>query len=90
MAFLTMNFVEMFEAVCMRSQKKSIFKLGNMNWWMVVAFIGTAVFTLSVIFIPYFVDIFGFARISMEELLIAFGLAIAIVPIIEIQKKIMK
>ena len=29
MAFLTMNFVEMFHAVCMRSQRKSIFKLNS-------------------------------------------------------------
>ena len=31
MAFLTMNFVEMFHAVCMRSQRKSIFKLNFRN-----------------------------------------------------------
>lgn len=86
MAFLTMNFIEMFEAVAMRSQKQSIFKLGSMNWWLFIAFVITAIFTLGVIYIPFFVDLFGFASISLTELAVAFGLAFAIIPFVEITK----
>lgn len=86
MAFLTMNFIEMFHCVCMRSQRGSIFKLKSTNWWLVGAFILTTIFTLGVIYIPFFVNIFGFTSISFKELLVAFGLAFAIVPIIEIIK----
>ena len=86
MAFLTMNFIEMFHAVCMRSQRGSIFKLKNINWWMLWAFIGTTITTLGVIYIPFFVKIFGFTSISLKELAIAFGLAFLIVPIIEVVK----
>ncbi len=86
MAFLTMNFAEMFHCVCMRSQRGSIFKLKNMNWWLVGAFILTTLFTLSVIYVPFFVNLFGFASISFKELAIAFGLAFIIVPLIEIVK----
>lgn len=86
MAFLTMNFVEMFHAVCMRSQRGSIFKLKNINWWMLWAFIGTTITTLGVIYIPFFVKIFGFTSINLKELAIAFGLAFLIVPIIEVVK----
>ncbi len=88
MAFLTMNFSEMFHAVCMRSQKKSIFTLKTMNWWLVGAFILTTIFTLGVIYIPFFVNLFGFTSISFKEFITAFGLAFLIVPIIEITKLI--
>ena len=88
MAFLTMNFIEMFHAVCMRSQRNSIFTMKNMNWWLVGAFVLTTIITLGVIYIPFFVNIFGFSSISFIEFLTAFGLAFLIVPIIEITKLI--
>lgn len=86
MAFLTMNFIEMFHAVCMRSQRNSIFTMKNMNWWLAGAFALTTIFTLGVIYIPFFVNIFGFTSISFIEFITAFGLAFLIVPIIEITK----
>ena len=86
MAFLTMNFVEMFHAVCMRSQKKSLFQLRTFNWWMLFACIGISLITIGVLYIPFFVQLFGFASISMQELGIAFGLAFSIIPLIEIGK----
>lgn len=88
MAFLTMNFAEMFHCVCMRSQRGSIFKLKTMNWWLLGAFVLTTIFTLGVIYIPFFVNLFGFSSISLKELAVAFGLAFAIVPIIELVKLI--
>ena len=90
MAFLTANFVEMFHAICMRSQRKSIFKLKTMNWWLVGAFILTTILTIAVIYIPFFTKLFGFTAISLKEFVIAFGLAFLIVPIIEIMKFIQR
>ena len=88
MAFLTMNFIEMFHAVCMRSQRNSIFTMQHMNWWLLGAFILTTIITLGVIYIPFFVNIFGFTCISFVEFITAFGLAFLIVPIIETTKLI--
>ena len=88
MAFLTMNFIEMFHAVCMRSQRNSIFRMRHMNWWLLGAFILTTIFTLGIIYIPFFVKLFGFTSISFIEFITAFGLAFLIVPIIEITKLI--
>ena len=88
MAFLTMNFIEMFHAVCMRSQRNSIFRMKHMNWWLLGAFILTTMFTLGIIYIPFFVKLFGFTSISFVEFITAFGLAFLIVPIIEITKLI--
>ena len=90
MAFLTANFVEMFHAVCMRSQRNSIFKLKTMNWWLAGAFALTMLLTLGVIYIPFFTQLFGFTSISIKEFAIAFGLAFLIVPIIEVVKFIQR
>ena len=90
MAFLTANFVEMFHAICMRSQRNSIFKLKSMNWWLLGAFILTTILTLVVIYVPFFTNLFHFTAISFKELSIAFFLAFLIVPIIELMKFIQR
>ena len=86
MAFLTANFIEMFHAISMRSQKHSIFTLGHFNFWLFGAFLLTTVLTLVVIYVPFFAGLFSFTAISLKELLTAFGLAFSIVPIIEVLK----
>lgn len=93
MAFLTVNFAEMFTAVCMRSRNgsilsKSMFK--NMNWWLVGAFGVTTLLTLAAIYIPGLNSVFGIENGTFEfsELLISFGLALLVVPIFEVGKLI--
>lgn len=86
MAFLTANFIEMFHAIAMRSQKHSIFTMKSFNFWLLGAFILTTSLTLVVIYIPFFANIFAFTKISLKELLTAFGLAFSIIPIIEVLK----
>ena len=86
MAFLTANSIEMFHAISMRSQRKSIFKLGHFNWWLFGAFCLTTILTIIVIYVPFLANLFSFTSISFKELMIAFGLAFSIVPIIEILK----
>lgn len=86
MAFLTANFIEMFHAIAMRSQKNSIFKMKTFNYWLLGAFLLTTFLTVIVIYIPFFANIFGFAHISFKEFLTAFGLAFSIIPIVEILK----
>ena len=86
MAFLTANFIEMFHAIAMRSQKHSIFTLKSFNFWLLGAFVLTTVLTLVVIYVPFFAGIFEFTAISFKEFLTAFGLAFSIIPIIEILK----
>ena len=86
MAFLTCNFVEMFHAVCMRSQRESIFKLKSFNWWLFGAFLLTTLLTVGILYIPFFTKLFDFTAISFKEFGIAFGLAFLVVPVIEILK----
>lgn len=86
MAFLTTNFVEIFHAISMRSQRESIFKLKSFNWWLLGAFALSTIFTIGVIYIPFFAKLFSFTAISLKEFLIAFVLALAVIPGIEFIK----
>ena len=86
MAFLTANFIELFHAISMRSQKNSIFTMKSFNFWLLGAFILTTILTLVVIYVPFFANIFEFTQISLKEFLTAFCLAFSIVPIIEVLK----
>lgn len=90
MAFLTANFIEIFYAICMRSQNGSIFKMKTRNPWLLGAFALSILFTLGVIYIPFFSGLFGLASINLAELSVAFGLAFAIVPLVEIFKLLKK
>ena len=86
MAFLTANLVEMFYAICMRTQKGSIFKMKTRNKWLLGSFMLSLIFTAGVIYIPALSNLFGLAAISFKEFAIAFGLAFLVIPITEIAK----
>ena len=93
MAFLAVNFGEMFCAINMRSRlgslfSKSMFK--NMNWWLIGAFVITSALTLLPIYVPFLRDIFfqGDFHLDSLEMLISFLLAFSTVPVFEIGKAI--
>ena len=90
MAFLTANFIEIFYAICMRSQKESIFKMKTRNKWLLGSFLLSTIFTLGVIYIPFFSELFGLTSINLKELAVAFGLAFSIIPLVEISKLLTK
>ena len=94
MAFVTVSFAEIFCAVNMRSRNGSIFSremFKNINWWMVGAFIITAILTLAAVYVPGFKALFGIrGTMTAWELLISLGLAVSTVPVFEIGKAIQR
>ena len=93
MAFLTVNFGELFCAVNMRSRRGSIFSpymMKHINWWLVGASLVTAGLTLGAVFIPGLNTLLGLngAMISAKEVVIAVGLALSTIPAFEIGKAI--
>ena len=86
MAFLTLAMCEICHAFNMRSLHGSIFKMKNQNWWLWGAGILSLVLTTLVIEIPFLADAFELAHLSLREYLIAFGLSVLIIPIVEIVK----
>ena len=89
MAFLTLSMVEMFHSLNMRSRRESIFRLKKQNLWLWGSFAVALILTFVVIETPLS-HAFGFAEISIREYAIAMGLAFVIIPIVEIEKAIMR
>lgn len=86
MAFLTLSMAEMFHSLNMRSRRQSIFRIQHNNKFLYGAMIASLVLTSGVIFIPPLAAAFQFESISLEEYLIALGLGMVVVPIVEIVK----
>ena len=86
MAFLTMSMCEIFQSFNLRSQRKSIFSLKGQNKVLWVAMIGSVALTTLLLEVPFLADAFGFTSIGWNEYAISMGLAILVIPIVEIVK----
>lgn len=86
MAFLTLSMVEIFHSFNMRSRSQSLFSLTKQNIWLWGTLAVSLLITAAVIFIPFLRDAFSFEAISLIEYLTAMGLAICVIPIVEIEK----
>ena len=86
MAFLTLSLCEICHAFNMRSLHGSIFTMKKQNWWLWGAGILSLILTTVVIEIPVLAIAFELAHLDLMEYGIAFGLAILIIPIVEIVK----
>lgn len=89
MAFLTLSMVEMFHSLNMRSLRKSIFSLKRQNWWLWGSFAFALLLTFMVIETPL-AEVFNFAEIGWLEYGLALFLAFLIIPIVEIEKWVMR
>ena len=86
MAFLTMSMCEIFHSFNLRSQRKSIFSLKGQNKVLWAAMIGSLALTTLLLEVPFLADAFGFTSIGWDEYAISMGLAILVIPIVEIVK----
>ncbi len=86
MAFLTLSMVQIFHSFNMRSRTQSLFSLKKQNLWLWGTLVVSLLLTASVIFIPFLSKLFSFQPISLMEYLTAMGLAIVVIPIVEIEK----
>ena len=90
MAFLTLSMVEIFHSFNMRSRRISIFRMQNQNRYLWGAMLASWIGTTAVIYVPFLSNAFGFESISVMEYAIAIGLAISIIPIMEIVKYVQR
>ena len=86
MAFLTMSMCEIFHSFNMRSRRQSIFKLNTRNKWLWGSTLAALILTSVVIEVPALAALFEFTTIDLKEYAVAMGLAIMIIPIVEIVK----
>ena len=90
MAFLTMSMREIVHSFNMRSQRGSIFKVHGHNKVLWGAMLGSLVLTTLVLEVPFIANAFGFPPISLPEYLVALGLSIVVIPVVEIVKLIQR
>lgn len=86
MAFLTLSMCEIFHSLNMRSRDKSIFMLKSRNNFLFGAMILSFVLTLGVMYIPGLNTVFDMTSISAMNFFTALGIALLIIPIVEISK----
>ena len=90
MAFLTMSMAEIFQAFNMRSRRGSVSTLRKQNPYLWGAAGIALLLTAAVIYVPFLSGAFGFTPISLKEYLIALGLAVLIIPLVELVKLIQR
>ena len=90
MAFLTLSMVEICHSLNMRSRRGSIFKLNSHNKFLYGAMLASLILTTAVIEVPFLASAFQFTPIDLEEYAAALGLAILIIPIMEVVKAIQR
>ncbi len=90
MAFLTMSMAEIFQSFNMRSRRGSIFTMKKQNYFLWGAGAAALLLTTAVIYVPFLAEAFEFTTISFVEYLVAMGLAILIIPSVEIVKLIQR
>jgi Ca2+-transporting ATPase len=86
MAFLTLSMIQIFHSFNMRSRSQSLFTLKKQNLWLWGTLVVSLLITAAVVFIPFLSQLFSFQPISLNEYLIAMGLAATVIPIVEIEK----
>ena len=86
MAFLTLSMVEIFHSLNMRSRRGSLFKMTTHNRFLFGAMVVSLILTTTVIEVPFLAAAFEFTPIDLNEYAVALGLAVLIIPIMEIVK----
>ncbi len=90
MAFVTLSMIEIFHSFNMRSRRKSVFSMKTHNKWLWGAMLLSFICTTAVVEIPVLARLFSFEHVNLKEYGIAIGLAILIIPIMEIVKFIQR
>ncbi|MGN1334349.1 MAG: calcium-translocating P-type ATPase, PMCA-type [Anaerovoracaceae bacterium] len=90
MAFLTLSMAEVFHSFNMRSQRGSLLGIKHMNKSLLFAGAASLICTTIVIYVPLLAKAFEFEHISIEEYLVALGIAFLVIPIVEIIKLIQR
>lgn len=91
MAFLTLCFIQLFHSFNMKSFHTTLFtKKMFANKWLNVSFIVGALLSSAVVLIPGLNTLFDTAHINLVEWGVALGCAVMIIPLVEIQKAILR
>ena len=89
MAFLTLSMCEIFHSFNMRSRRGSVLAMGargSHNLFLYLGMGASMLLTAAVIYVPFLKTAFRFTEISPLEYAVAMGLALSVIPIVEVIK----
>lgn len=86
MAFSTLAIAELFHAYNLKSDKSIFNKNIFNNKWLNGAFLIGLALQLVLIYVPFLAEIFSLVNLSLTHELIALGLAMSVIPIVEFTK----
>lgn len=91
MAFVSLCFIQLFHSFNLRSQRGSILnkKLFSNIYLDISALLGV-VLTLIVVLVPWCNGIFHTSPLNWQEWLVSIGVSVAIIPLVEIEKLIVR
>ena len=87
--FTVLCFSQLWHVLAIRSEKRSLFKIGVLsNTFMVVAISVTVLLQLAVIYIPFLNKFFHTQPLTLAEMLIATGVSSIVFIVVEFEKKV--
>ncbi len=90
MAFLTLSLCEVFHSLNLRSRTKSIFQMGGHNRYLLGAMVLCLMLTIGVLYIPGLNTVFHLVALSAGNFFAAFGIALLVLPIVEVVKLVQR
>ena len=85
--FVTLVLIEFFKAYSFRSDRASIFVRPFANRWLNLAILWELVLVLLVVNLPFLQDAFGTTGLAAVDWAILVGVAVTIVPVLEVAKR---
>ncbi len=91
MAFVTIVSIVAFNAFSFKSMKRSLFtKDITNNKWLLMALAGTAVVTVSVVYVPFLQGIFSTVQLEAADWLLVIALSMLVLLFMELKKLVAK
>ena len=86
MTFVSLVLIQFFKAYNFRSDRHSILKKPFANKWLNLAIVWEIVLLFVILYVPFLNNAFGTYDLPLEDWLIVGGLAVTIVPVLELVK----
>ncbi|MGQ9548320.1 MAG: cation-translocating P-type ATPase [Roseiflexus sp.] len=86
MTFVALVLIQFFKAYNFRSDRHSVLRRPFANKWLNLAIIWELILLSLIVYLPFLHDAFGTYALSVTDWLIVAGLAVTVVPVLEIAK----
>jgi Ca2+-transporting ATPase len=86
MTFVSLVLIQFFKAYNYRSDRVSVLHRPFANKWLNTAILWEVVLLILIIYVPFLHDAFGMYYLPLEDWIIIIGLAVTIVPVLELAK----